>query len=117
MHHMIQPDRVGEYDQTPGEFRAELEYLWRHGYAPVNVGDLLNGGLDIPAGTTPVAFTFDDATTYQSIHRGRQREARDSRRDHAQFARRHSGFVPAGTFYVNRTPFGSKRPRSARCRG
>ena len=41
MHHMIRPDRVGEYDQTPAEFRAELEYLWQHGYVPVNVGDLL----------------------------------------------------------------------------
>jgi hypothetical protein len=65
MHHMIRPDRVGDYDQTPAEFRAELEYLWRHGYAPVNVGDLAAGSLDVPAGITPVAFTFDDATTYQ----------------------------------------------------
>ena len=24
-----------------------------------------------------------------------------------EFARTHPGFVPAGTFYVNRTPFGS----------
>ena len=65
MHHMIRPDRVGEYDQTPAEFRAELEYLWQHGYVPVNVGDLLSGKLDVPKGTTPVVFTFDDATTYQ----------------------------------------------------
>ena len=108
MHHMIRPDRVGEYDQTPEEFRAELDYLWRHGYTPVNVGDLLTGRLDVPAGTTPVAFTFDDATTYQIDF------AADGGVKPAtavgimlDFARSHPGFVPAGTFYVNRTPFGS----------
>ena len=65
MHHMIRADRVGDYDQTPQEFRAELEYLWRHGYTPITVGELLSGKLDVPRGTTPVVLTFDDATTYQ----------------------------------------------------
>jgi len=108
MHHMIRSDRVGEYDQTPAEFRAELDYLWRHGYAPMNVGDLIAGDLNVPKGTTPVAFTFDDATTYQIDF------TRDGRVAPAtavgimlEFARTHTGFVPKGTFYVNRTPFGN----------
>ena len=74
----------------------------------MNVGDLLSGRLDVPAGTTPVAFTFDDATTYQIDF------AADGSVKPAtavgimlDFARSHPGFVPAGTFYVNRTPFGS----------
>jgi peptidoglycan/xylan/chitin deacetylase (PgdA/CDA1 family) len=109
MHHMIRPDRVGDYDQTPAEFRAELEYLWRQGYAPVNVGDLAAGSLDVPAGTTPVAFTFDDATTYQIDFSA----SGDVKPNTAvgimlDFARKHPGFVPHGTFYVNRLPFGSK---------
>ncbi|HUP31607.1 MAG TPA: putative glycoside hydrolase [Gaiellaceae bacterium] len=109
MHHMIRPDRVGEYDQTPAEFRAELEYFWQHGYTPVNVGDLLSGDLDVPKGTTPVALTFDDSTTYQLDF------TRDGRVKPAtavgimlEFAKQHPGFVPKGTFYVNRTPFGSE---------
>jgi peptidoglycan/xylan/chitin deacetylase (PgdA/CDA1 family) len=108
MHHMIRPDRVGEYDQTPQEFRAELAYLWRHGYTPVSVGDLLGGRLNVPAGTTPVAFTFDDATTYQIDFdaAGRVKPATGVG-IMLDFARSHPGFVPAGTFYVNRTPFGS----------
>ncbi|HWG55711.1 MAG TPA: polysaccharide deacetylase family protein, partial [Gaiellaceae bacterium] len=113
MHHMIRPDRVGEYDQTPAEFRAELEYLWKNGYAPVNVGDLAEGRIDVPAGTTPVGFTFDDATTYQLDFTG------DGKVKPAtavgimlEFARTHPGFTPRGTFYVNRTPFGS--PAKAR---
>ncbi len=110
MHHMIRSDRVGEYDQTPAEFRAELEYLWRNGYAPVNVGDLVTGRLDVPAGTTPVVFTFDDATTYQiDFTPSGQVKPGTAVGIMLDFARTHPGFVPRGTFYVNRTPFGSER--------
>jgi hypothetical protein len=106
---MIRPDRVGEYDQTPEEFRAELEYLWQHGYTPVNVGELIAGDLDVPKGTTPVAFTFDDATTYQ-IHFTRDGSVARATAVGImlEFARTHPGFVPKGTFYVNRTPFGNE---------
>ena len=108
MHHMIRPDRVGEYDQTPAEFRAELEYLWKHGYAPVNVGDLVSGNLDVPRGTTPVAFTFDDATTYQvDFTPDGKVKPQTAVGIMLEFARKHPGFTPRGTFYVNRTPFGS----------
>jgi hypothetical protein len=110
MHHMIRPDRVGPYDQTPAEFRAELEYLWQKGYAPVNAGDLLSGNLDVPKGTTPVVFTFDDATTYQIdfTPAGKVKPA-TAVGIMLEFARTHPGFVPRGTFYVNRTPFGSEQ--------
>jgi peptidoglycan/xylan/chitin deacetylase (PgdA/CDA1 family) len=108
MHHMIRQDRVGEYDQTPQEFRAELEYLWRNGYTPVNVGDLVTGRLDVAAGTTPVAFTFDDATTYQiDFAANGTVKPKTAVGIMLDFARTHPGFIPAGTFYVNRTPFGS----------
>ena len=110
MHHMIRADRVGEYDQTPAEFRAELEYLWKNGYVPVNVGDLISGELDVPKGTTPVAFTFDDATTYQIAFTPEGAiEPSTAVGIMLEFARTHPGFVPRGTFYVNRTPFGSQR--------
>jgi len=108
MHHMIRADRVGEYDQTPQEFRAELEYLWRQGYAPVSAGDLVAGKLDVPRGTSPVVLTFDDATTYQfQLTAGGKVEPSTAVGIMLDFARTHPGFVPAGTFYVNRTPFGS----------
>jgi peptidoglycan/xylan/chitin deacetylase (PgdA/CDA1 family) len=108
MHHMIRSDRVGDYDQTPEEFKAELNYLWRQGYTPVNVGDLIAGDLDVPKGRTPVALTFDDATTYQ-IDFTRQGSVAPATAVGImlEFARTHPGFVPKGTFYVNRTPFGN----------
>ena len=57
MHHMVRADRVGDYDQTPAEFRAELDLLWKRGYVPVGIGDIVNGRLDVPKGMTPVGFT------------------------------------------------------------
>ena len=65
MHHMVRADRVGDYDQTPAEFRAELDLLWKRGYVPVGIGDIVKGRLDVPKGLTPVGFTFDDSTIYQ----------------------------------------------------
>ena len=108
MHHMIRADRVGDYDQTPQEFRAELEYLWQHGYALVAAGDLVAADLDLPRGTTPVVLTFDDATTYQlDFAPDGTVKSETAVGIMLAFARTHPGFVPAGTFYVNRTPFGS----------
>ncbi|MEJ7569595.1 MAG: putative glycoside hydrolase [Gaiellaceae bacterium] len=108
MHHMIRADRVGDYDQTPQEFQAELEYLWKHGYTPVAVSDLVSGKLDVPRGTTPVVFTFDDATTYQfELDSNGSVKPKTAVGIMLEFARTHPGFRPSGTFYVNRTPFGS----------
>ena len=54
--------------------------LWRHGYAPVSVGDLVTASSTCPPGTTPVAFTFDDSTNYQlAFAAGRQRRSRRPR--------------------------------------
>jgi hypothetical protein len=64
-----------EYHQIGGEdarwtrssasFRKDLEQLYARGYRPVTVGELVDGVLDIPAGTSPVVFTFDDASPGQ----------------------------------------------------
>ncbi|MBA2462079.1 MAG: polysaccharide deacetylase family protein, partial [Actinobacteria bacterium] len=107
MHHMVRPDRVGEYDQTPREFRAELELLWRKGYVPVGVGDLGARRIDVPKGLTPVVMTFDDSTIYQLTLKPNGEPKPDTAVGiMLAFAKTHPSFVPAGTFYVNREPFG-----------
>ena len=107
MHHMVRSDRVGDYDQTPQEFRAELELLWRRGYVPVRVSDLLERRIEIPKGTSPVVMTFDDSTRYQLAVRPDGTVKPDTAVGiMLAFARTHPGFEPAGTFYVNREPFG-----------
>ena len=108
MHHEIREDRVGEYDQTPAEFRAELELLWRQGYWPVRAADLATGRLgSVPAGKTPVVLTFDDSTQFQFSYDARGRIKPDTAIGVLlAFQREHPAFPLAGTFYVNREPFG-----------
>jgi len=106
MHHMIRADRVGEYDQTPREFRAELELLWRKGYAPIGMGDLIGGRVDVPRGLTPVVMTFDDSTSFQlALDEDGKVRPGTAVGIMLEFAKTHPGYEPTGTFYVNRDPF------------
>jgi hypothetical protein len=106
MHHQIRADRVGDYDQTPTEFRLELQQLWARGYRPIAVGDLLDRRLDLPKGTSPVVMTFDDATKEQlALDAAGQPKPDTAVGIMFEFARTHPGFTPRGTFYVNRDPF------------
>ena len=107
MHHEIRPDRVGPYDQTPAEFQAELERLWRSDYWPVTAGDLVEGNLGrVPAGKTPVVLTFDDSTRYQLFFKNGKLVRNTAVAIMLDFARTHPAFHPTGTFYVLREPFG-----------
>ena len=107
MHHQIRADRVGDYDQTPTEFRLELQQLWTRGYRPISVGDLLDRRLDLPKGATPVVMTFDDSTKEQlALDAAGQPKPDTAVGIMSAFARTHPGFTPRATFYVNRDPFG-----------
>src|SRR6185437_1388584 len=46
-------------------FRRDLELLYARGYRPVTVAELVDGAIDLPAGTSPVVITFDDASPGQ----------------------------------------------------
>jgi hypothetical protein len=66
MYHQLREDGGGDYDLTPEEFRGELEWLFDNGYRPITTAQLVNGEIDVPAGTTPVVLTFDDSTASQA---------------------------------------------------
>ena len=55
----------GRWSRSVASFRADLDLLYARGYRPVTVGELLDRKLDIPAGTSPVVVTFDDASPGQ----------------------------------------------------
>lgn len=51
--------------RTPENFRKDLQMLYDHNFYPVSVLDMAKGRLDIPAGMTPFALTFDDSSAGQ----------------------------------------------------
>ncbi|HUF26081.1 MAG TPA: polysaccharide deacetylase family protein [Gemmatimonadaceae bacterium] len=63
-YHLI-GDAEGRWQRQHERFRADLELLYRRGYRPVTLGQLVDRDLDLPAGLSPVVFTFDDASPSQ----------------------------------------------------
>jgi peptidoglycan/xylan/chitin deacetylase (PgdA/CDA1 family) len=51
--------------RSVGAFKKDLELLYGAGFRPVNLADVLNDNIDIPAGTSPVVLTFDDGRESQ----------------------------------------------------
>jgi peptidoglycan/xylan/chitin deacetylase (PgdA/CDA1 family) len=62
-HQVVEAD--GTYKVSRARFKAELEELYRRDYVPVSLAELLDRKMDIPAGKSPVLFTFDDASPSQ----------------------------------------------------
>lgn len=58
-------DADGSYKVSRERFLAELTELHDRGYVPISLGDYLDRKIDIPAGKSPVLFTFDDASPSQ----------------------------------------------------
>ncbi|MGW5386718.1 polysaccharide deacetylase family protein [Nocardia sp. NPDC003963] len=107
MYHQVVARPEGEYDQTPAEFRAELDRLHREGYRPITAAQYAAGVVDIPAGTHPVVLTFDDSTTSQLRFTAAGVPAPDSAVGVLEeFAARHPDFPARATFYVTGEPFG-----------
>jgi peptidoglycan/xylan/chitin deacetylase (PgdA/CDA1 family) len=64
-------DTDGSYKVSRARFLAELTALHARGYVPIALDDLLTGRIDLPAGTSPVLFTFDDSSPSQFRYRQR----------------------------------------------
>ena len=51
--------------RTPENLRKDFQMLYDNDFYPVSVLDLANGKLNVPAGKTPFAITFDDSSAGQ----------------------------------------------------
>jgi len=109
MYHQLLAHPKGDYDQTPAQFRAELELLYRSGYRTVTAAELVAGHVDVPAGLSPMVLTFDDSS------RSQYGELPDGSVDPASavgillaVAKEHGEAKPVATFYVNAAPFAHK---------
>jgi hypothetical protein len=63
-YHLI-GDSEGRWQRERSRFRRDLELLYERGYRPVSVAELVDGRIELPAGLSPVVFTFDDASPSQ----------------------------------------------------
>ena len=63
-YHLI-ADKDTRWGRSAENFRKDLQLLYDRGYRPITVADLIDKHFDIPAGTSPVVFTFDDASPGQ----------------------------------------------------
>ncbi len=52
-------------DRSISSFEKDLQLLYDKGFYLVNAADIVNNKLDVPAGKSPVALTFDDARRTQ----------------------------------------------------
>ena len=65
-YHLIVPEEKGEFTRTPQQLRADLDELYKRGYRPVNMVDVIDKKIQsLPRGLSPVVLVFDDASTTQ----------------------------------------------------
>ena len=63
-YHLI-GDKDSRWGRSRDGFKRDLELLYSRGYRPISVAQLVDKKIDIPAGMSPVVFTFDDASPGQ----------------------------------------------------
>lgn len=92
------------WTRTPDNFRRDLERLWERGYRLILLGDLLDGKVALPRGTTPVVLTFDDSSPghfrYLERSAGLVVDPECAIGILEAFERTHPEFGRAATFYV-----------------
>lgn len=65
-YHVIGGTKNALYTRTVESFRSDLDELYRRGYRPITISQLLDRDFsDVPAGMSPVAVVFDDASPEQ----------------------------------------------------
>jgi hypothetical protein len=63
-YHLI-VDKNGLYERTHEGLRRDLETMYARGYRPINMSEMIDKKIDLPAGQSPVVLVFDDASPSQ----------------------------------------------------
>lgn len=94
-----------EYTTTFSEFEKLLQGLYDKKYRLISLTDMLNNNIDVPAGCTPIVFTFDDGTVgeFNLIEKDGNLvvNPRSAVGIMEAFSKAHPDFGLNGTFYVN----------------
>ncbi len=59
------PDEEEQFIRTADKMRADLEWLYEHGFYIIPLSDLVDNTIQAPPGRHPVVLTFDDGTSSQ----------------------------------------------------
>lgn len=62
MYHNFGHEEKDEWWRSFDNFRKDLQLLYDEGYRLISMQDFMDNKINIPAGKTPVVFTFDDAS-------------------------------------------------------
>jgi hypothetical protein len=110
MYHVVKVAPKGEYDQSPDDFRKELERLYKDDYRPVTASDFVSGKIDIPAGKHAIVLTFDDSTESQAKIGADGAPVADTALGIMEaFSKEHPDFKMTATFYVNNGAFADEK--------
>jgi len=63
-YHLI-TDKNSVYERTTDGLRRDLETMYRRGYRPISIAELVDKRIALPAGLSPVVLVFDDASPSQ----------------------------------------------------
>ena len=65
-YHVIGGAQNALYTRTAASFRADLEDVYKRGYRPITIAQMLDKNFtEVPTGMSPVVFVFDDASPEQ----------------------------------------------------
>jgi len=102
-YHLIEAES-GRWARSVVQFRRDLELLYNSGYRTLAISDYIQGKIDLPAGTRPVIFTFDDSSPGQFrylVRNGKKEIDPDCAVGILMdFARRHPDFGMKAIFFV-----------------
>lgn len=59
-HGLVTKKPHAPYQRTAEDFKKDLYNLYSAGYRLVSLNDIIDNNISVPAGTSPVAFVFDD---------------------------------------------------------
>jgi hypothetical protein len=100
-YHLI-ADQDTRWGRARDGFRRDLELLYRRGYRPITVAQLVDGAIDVPAGASPVVVTFDDASPGQFRYLERngslEIDPQSGLGIWLDFSKRHPDWGPRATF-------------------
>lgn len=108
MYHQVKENVCDQcvYDQTPEEFREELQRMYDADFRPITVAQLISGEFDVPAGKRPVVLTFDDSSASQiQIDESGELTPNTAVAIMEEFEEENPDWVSTGSFYVNSNAF------------